>query len=112
MNALWREVRDRGFRHEGVNHWVYEARGILFVGVGLKAEPDIATTLRRKEIVLPKYAWFNHVGSYAELGAVHAAIRGELRRRGLRPRFPAVEIYGHWRENEAEMETQVLVSVA
>ena len=49
--------------------------------------------------------------AYTELGKVHDGIHQELRDRGIQADWPSVEIYGHWAEDETELETEVLVNI-
>ena len=111
MDRMWQEIRDRGLRHHGVNHWVYDAEDALFVGVELTEAPEEFTLLERRAIDVPQYAHHLHVGPYHLLGDVHHAMCGEIRERGLQVAVPAIEVYGHWTENEAELETEVLIAV-
>jgi hypothetical protein len=48
-----------------------------------------------------------HRGDYAELGATHRAVLAWCSDRGHEPAGPRWEVYGHWREQPAELETEV-----
>lgn len=48
-----------------------------------------------------------HRGDYAGLGATHDAVRAHVAARGRDLAGPRWEIYGHWREDPSELETQV-----
>jgi effector-binding domain-containing protein len=48
-----------------------------------------------------------HRGDYATLGATHDAVRAAAAARGRALAGPCWEIYGHWREDPAELETEV-----
>jgi effector-binding domain-containing protein len=48
-----------------------------------------------------------HRGDYARLGATHDAVRDELAGHGRELAGPGWEVYGHWRENPSELETEV-----
>ncbi len=48
-----------------------------------------------------------HRGDYARLGATHDAVRDRVAANGLELAGPRWEIYGHWREDPSELETEV-----
>lgn len=48
-----------------------------------------------------------HRGDYARLGATHDAVRDQVAARGREPAGPRWEIYGHWRADPSELETEV-----
>jgi effector-binding domain-containing protein len=48
-----------------------------------------------------------HRGDYAELGRTHDAVRAFAATQGLERAGPRWEIYGHWREDPGERETEV-----
>ncbi len=48
-----------------------------------------------------------HHGDYAQLGAAHDAVRMHAEAKGLELAGPRWEIYGHWRENPDELETEI-----
>ncbi len=48
-----------------------------------------------------------HRGDYAELGRTHGAMGGFIEAQGLVRVGPSWEIYGHWREDPSELETEV-----
>ena len=48
-----------------------------------------------------------HRGPYAELDLAHRAVREWCAARGRRLAGPRWEIYGHWREDHSELETEV-----
>jgi effector-binding domain-containing protein len=48
-----------------------------------------------------------HVGDYADLGATHDAVRAHVAAFGRDLAGPRWEIYGHWREDPSELETEV-----
>ena len=111
MDAMWQEIRDKGFQHEGINHWVYDQQDLLFVGVELETASETVTTLERKDILLPKYAYWKHVGAYTKLPEIHDKLHKVLKDRSINPCRPSVEVYGHWTEDEAKLETEVLIRV-
>jgi len=48
-----------------------------------------------------------HRGDYADLGAAHDAVRAHVTTRGRALAGPRWEIYGHWREDASELETEI-----
>jgi effector-binding domain-containing protein len=48
-----------------------------------------------------------HRGDYAKLGATHDAVRAAVAARGRDLTGPCWEVYGHWREDPSELETEV-----
>ena len=48
-----------------------------------------------------------HRGDYAELGRTHEAVGEFIEAQGLVRVGPSWEIYGHWREDPSELETEV-----
>jgi len=48
-----------------------------------------------------------HRGDYATLGATHDAVRQAVAARGRELAGPCWEIYGHWREDPRELETEI-----
>jgi hypothetical protein len=110
MDAMWQEIRAKELKHRGINYWVYEDCETLFVGVELEDPIDDICTLVRREIVVPKYAYWKHIGPYGELGAVRAAMDRELGSRGLQSGYPSIEVYGHWAEDESQLETEIIVA--
>jgi effector-binding domain-containing protein len=48
-----------------------------------------------------------HRGPYTELGLTHRAVRDWCAAHGRRLAGPRWEIYGHWREDTSELETEI-----
>ena len=48
-----------------------------------------------------------HRGDYAGLGATHDGMRARVAARGRELAGPRSEIYGHWREDPSELETEI-----
>ncbi|MBV8219839.1 MAG: GyrI-like domain-containing protein [Solirubrobacterales bacterium] len=48
-----------------------------------------------------------HRGDYGQLGSTHAAVREYLAAHGLEAAGPLWEIYGHWRADPSELETEI-----
>ncbi|MGZ4197624.1 MAG: GyrI-like domain-containing protein [Solirubrobacteraceae bacterium] len=48
-----------------------------------------------------------HRGDYAEMGRTHSAVTEFIAANGLDRVGPSWEIYGHWREDPSELETEI-----
>jgi hypothetical protein len=48
-----------------------------------------------------------HRGDYAEMGRTHQAVNDFIAANGLVRLGPSWEIYGHWREDPSELETEI-----
>jgi len=48
-----------------------------------------------------------HRGHYAEMGRTHQAVTDFIAAKGLVRIGPSWEIYGHWREDPSELETEI-----
>jgi len=111
MDKMWPVVKSKGLKHKGLNIWVYELNESVFAGVELD-DPSITDTgLEQKVILLTKYAYYKHVGPYSQLKQAGNNMQNELRRMGLKSRLPYIEIYGHWTNDETQLETELLMAV-
>ena len=52
MDEMWYEIGSKGLKHQGINHWVYEDLGSLFVGVELDNPSHVNTSLIRKGVAV------------------------------------------------------------
>jgi effector-binding domain-containing protein len=120
--SLWRQLLDEVYQYvrgredlatgDGTERWqnvmLYrddtpEAEvGVLvagpFVGEG-RVTPS--------EVPRGEVATAVHRGDYAHLGATHDAVRKHVAAHGRELAGPRWEIYGHWREDPSELETEV-----
>jgi hypothetical protein len=111
MDKMWQIVRSKELKHKGLNIWVYEDHERVFAGVELE-DPSITDTgLEQKAILLTKYAYYKHIGPYSQLKQAGDNLQNELRKMGLKPGLPYIEIYGHWTNDESKLETELLVTV-
>jgi effector-binding domain-containing protein len=76
--------------------------GVLASGLNLGAGSVISSALPAGMT-----AAATHRGSYAELDLAHRAVRDWCATHGRQLAGPRWEIYGHWRENPSELETEV-----
>lgn len=79
------------------------------VEVGVLAARSFAPQGRVISSLLPggEAATAIHRGDYAGLGATHDAVRAHVAACGRDLAGPRWEIYGHWREDPNELETEV-----
>ena len=76
--------------------------GVLVNGSFQGEGPVVASQLPGGEV-----ATATHRGDYAQLGVTHAAVRDAVAARGRELAGPLWEIYGHWRPDPTELETEV-----
>jgi len=111
MDKMWPVIKEKGLKHKGLNIWVYEAGEKVFAGVELE-DPSITDTgLEQKIVLLTKYAYYKHIGPYSRIKQAGDNMQNELRRMGLRPGLPYIEIYGHWTNDETKLETELIMAV-
>jgi len=111
MDRMWRIVKAKGLKNKGINIWVYEANGKIFAGVELENPVDRDTELEYKVVSLSKYAYYKHIGPYQLIKQVGQSMSAELKTQGFEISFPYLEIYGHWTNDEAKLETELLMSI-
>ncbi len=111
MDAMWKEITSNKLAHKGINHWVYDSEDSLFVGVELEKAPD-NSNLICKEIVIPRYAYWKHIGPVRTLGAAYEDLFRDLKSKGVQTLYPHLEIYGHWTEDESKFETELIIAIA
>lgn len=111
MDRVWPIIKSKGVKHKGLNIWVYEAGEKVFAGVEAEEPAVTDTGLEHKVVVLTKYAYHKHIGPYQLLKQAGDNMRNELRKMGLNPGLPYVEIYGHWTGDDTKLETELLMAV-
>jgi effector-binding domain-containing protein len=111
MDKMWQVVKSNGLKTRGLNVWVYEPNERVFAGVELTDAPKQDTGLEKKILSLPNYAYYKHVGPYNLIKQTGQTMIDELKKNGLETQLPYIEIYGHWTNNEAELETELLMSL-
>lgn len=111
MDKMWPVIKSKDLKHKGLNIWVYEPNENVFAGVELEDPSTKDTGLEQKIILLTKYAYYKHIGPYSQLKQAGDDMQNELRRMGLKPGLPYIEIYGHWTNDESKLETELLVAV-
>ncbi|WP_295790794.1 GyrI-like domain-containing protein [Mucilaginibacter sp.] len=111
MDKMWPVIKAKGLKHKGLNIWIYEANEKVFAGVELEDTSITDTGLEQKTILLPRYAYYKHIGSYSQLKQAGDNMRNEIQKMGLKARLPYIEIYGHWTNDESKLETEMLMAV-
>src|SRR5262249_25213950 len=76
--------------------------GVLAPGPFIPSGRVIASELPAGEV-----ATATHIGDYADLGLTHRAVLDYMADHGLEMAGPRWEIYGHWREDPREVETEI-----
>ncbi|RAP78388.1 GyrI-like domain-containing protein [Paenibacillus montanisoli] len=112
MGNLWGDIQTHGLAHRGINHMVYEAGGRVFAGVEL--EPSSAESgkhgMERLQVTLSHYLYGKHIGPYDRLCETYDAMRAQLAAHGKTDTPPLVEVYGHWSDDPAKLETEIFMS--
>ena len=111
LDQVWAAIRGHQVAHRGINHVLYGANCEVFAGVEIDVDPPEKIGLIGRELTIRKYAYYKHQGPYAKLSEVHPGMASELRRLGLRQGHPVVEVYGHWVDDEAKLETEVIYPI-
>jgi hypothetical protein len=108
-DKMWQAVKGNNLKHKGLNVWVYEPDEMVFAGVELEETPGPGPGLEQKSILLPKYAYYKHIGPYKLIKETGKAMTDELKRKGLETGLPYIEIYGHWTNDETKLETELMM---
>ena len=109
MDKMWKTVKSNNLKNQGLNIWVYEPNDRVFAGVELDSSPNPDTGLEQKSITLKKYAYYKHVGPYNLIKQAGQTMRDELKKQGIEIGNPYIEQYGHWTNDEAKLETELLM---
>ena len=107
---LWRRIRANAIPNLGITYAVYD-EGAVFAGVELASPGDAGDVLQRREITLRRYVEWKHRGPYAGLKDAYEKLQAGIDALGLRGVFPQIERYGHWTEDERNLETDIIISV-
>lgn len=106
---MWHVVKENNLENKGRNIWIYEPNELVFAGVELECSG--VDLLEQKQLVLSKYAYFKHVGSYQLIKQVGVNMRTKIEQLGHAVTSPYIEIYGHWINDETKLETELLMSL-
>jgi hypothetical protein len=111
MNKMWHLVKSNNLPNKGINVWVYEPGDAMFTGVELLAPPPPDVPLEHKEIVIPEYVSYMHIGPYDKIKEAFPKVKAQLEQKGINHGLPYLEIYGHWTEDTSRLETELLWSM-
>lgn len=111
MDRMWQIVKSHNLKNKGLNIWVYEEDEKVFAGVELDGVTSDDTALEQKTITLSKYAYYKHVGAYNQIKQAGLDMTKKLKDKGFETCLPYIEIYGHWTNDEAKLETELLMSL-
>ena len=106
-------ARTSGIQLDGQNVFLYRSipdqPDLLDVefGVGVKAPFARIGNVREVDLPVGEVATATHWGSYAGLGAAHAAVTSWCRSNGRTLAGTSWEVYGHWTEDESKLRTDV-----
>jgi effector-binding domain-containing protein len=118
---LWRPMLDdvyaclrrNGAGGQGGNVMLYlEDAGAVEVGVELISACTLDGSVIRSALPAGPVAWTVHRGPYDQLGRAHARLTRWCAEQGRELAGPRWEVYGDWREDPAELETEVYYLLA
>lgn len=110
-DRMWQTIKQNGLKSKGKNIWVYEPNESVFAGVELENPLDNTLTMQHKNIMLKKYAYFKHIGSFKLIKQVGQNMIEEIMRRGFQTSLPYIEVYGDWNNDETKLETELIMSL-
>lgn len=111
MDKMWQIVKAKELKNKGLNIWVYDRNESVFAGVELEQSPRPDAGLEQKVVILPKYAYFKHIGSYNLIKQTGQNMRDVLASQGFKVSLPYIEIYGHWSNDETKLETELVMAL-
>ena len=111
MDRMWKLVKGNKLANMGKNIWVYESGDRVFAGVELMESPDSDYGLERKQIQLPQYGYYKHIGPYDLIKQAGEKMKSEVKVQGFETILPYIEIYGHKDNDATKLEIELLMSV-
>lgn len=108
LNKVWEAVKSRDLPNTGINYAVYGSQGEIFAGVVITAEGEPPQGLVTRQVVLERCAAAKYIGPYSGIPQAYQEMEEEIKRRGLVRKAPSIEIYGHWTEDPATLETDLV----
>jgi effector-binding domain-containing protein len=111
MDETWAIVREHSISNEGMNHVVYTGGQQVFAGVQIEGSWEPSWGLEQVDLVLPRYLYYRHVGTYDLLGEAYSQIDEAIDAKGLERTGLSLEIYGHWDDNPAKLVTEILIGI-
>jgi effector-binding domain-containing protein len=113
LDQVYAAARAGEVHLDGQNVFVYRdapdrpSEADVAFGVGVTAPFVAAGAVEATPLPVGEVATTTHRGSYGKLGAAHDAVIAWCRRNGRRPAGPRWEVYGHWTDDEAQLQTDV-----
>ena len=113
LDQVYAAARAGAVHLDGQNVFVYRdtpdrpTETDVAFGVGVTAPFVAVGAVAPTLLPIGEVATTTHRGSYAELDAAHDAVIAWCRQRGRRRAGPRWEVYGHWTEDEAQLQTDV-----
>jgi effector-binding domain-containing protein len=113
LDQVYAAARTGAVHLDGQNVFVYHdvadrpAELDVAFGVGVTAPFAAVGAVEPTSLPHGEVATTTHWGSYAGLGAAHAAIDEWCRLHGRRRAGPSWEVYGHWTDDETRLRTDV-----
>jgi len=108
---MWNLLKPLGIKNKGRNIWVYEDGDQVFAGVELDQIAPTQSGLEHKTISLPRYAYYKHVGPYGLIAHAGGKMQDEIKLNGYVQALPYIEIYGHWVNDESQLETELISAI-
>ena len=108
MDKMWQQLKLTPVKNKGTNIWVYGENNAMFAGVEPMEPLAQGTPLEIKQIELPKYVYYKHIGPYSKIAESGTAVQAWLHSKGLQTCWPYIEIYGHWVNDETKLETELI----
>lgn len=108
---MWEIIKANDIKNKGKNIWVYENNDRVFTGVELENFSETDCGLEQHTIQLKKYAYYKHIGPYHLIKRVGQEMTNALTDQRFEVIRPYIEIYGHWKSDETQLETELLMSL-
>ena len=108
---MWQVIKENGIKNRGQNIWVYDTNESVFAGVEIDEQQKNNSAVEHKNILLKKYAYFKHIGSYNLIKQVGQRMIEEIKSKSFETTLPYIEIYGHWNNDESKTETELLMNL-
>jgi effector-binding domain-containing protein len=114
LDEVYRFVRPRAHLATGIDGELWQNVMLYMddspsveVGVLVSGQFEPEGRVIPSELPAGEVATATHRGDYAQLGETHKAVRDAVAERGRELAGPRWEIYGHWRADPSELETEV-----
>ncbi len=111
MNRLWDILKKNQVQHKGINHWVYIRDDVMFVGVELISTDNVHSELEKCELQFSSFLYYRHVGPYYYLPSIHQEFEKKIKEEYNKVKYPIIEIFGPWQEDESKLETDLIYPV-